>query len=101
MAGICWLPNGKSDKLVVADSLPEAPVFETPTKAKTGPLQIAAKDDSPTLVSPSKNIAAHGCRILDDENDVANKEEEHDQEVVERALAGSVIWKRNDDDDGA
>jgi hypothetical protein len=46
---------------------------------------LRLKDDSPTLVSPSKNIAAHGCRILDDENDVAD-EEKHDQEVVELYL---------------
>ena len=49
------------------------------------------------MVSPSKNIAAHGCRILDDENDVV---EEEDQEV-ERALSGSAIWKRKDADDSA
>jgi hypothetical protein len=94
---VCWLPDDESDKLAATDSLPEAPVFETPTKSKTGLLEIAAKDDSPTLVSPSKNIAAHGCRILDDENDVA---EEEDQEV-ERALSGSAIWKRKDADDSA
>jgi len=98
---VCWLPNGESDKLAAADSLPEALVFETPTKAKTGPSEIASKDDSPTLVSPSKHIAAHDCRVLDDENDVAEEEEEDDQEVVERALSASAIWKRKDADDGA
>jgi hypothetical protein len=51
---------------------------------------LRPKDDSPTLVSPSKHIAAHDCRVLDDESDVA-EEEEHDQEVVERALSGSAI----------
>jgi hypothetical protein len=97
---VCWLPDDESNELAVAESLPEAPVFETPTKAKTGPSEIASKDDSPTLVSPSKHIAAHDCRVLDDENDVAEEEEE-DQEVVERALSGSAIWKRKDADDGA
>jgi hypothetical protein len=94
---VCWLPDDESDELAAADSLPEAPVFETPTKTKNGPSEIVTKDDSPTLVSPLKHIAAHDCRVLDVENDIP---EEEDQEV-ERALSGSAIWKRKDADDGA
>lgn len=94
---VCWLPDDESNKLAAADSLTEVPVFETPTKAKTGPSEIATNDDSPTLASPSKHIAAHDCRILDDGNDVA---EEGDQEI-ERTLSGSAIWKREGADNGA
>jgi hypothetical protein len=89
---VCQLPSDhENNKLSAADSLPDAPVLENPTKEKTGPSEIAAKDDSPTLASPSKHIAAHDCRVLDDENDVA---EEKDDQEVERALSGSAIWKR-------
>jgi hypothetical protein len=38
---VCWLPEDESNKLAAADSLAEVPVFETPTKAKTGPSEIA------------------------------------------------------------
>jgi hypothetical protein len=94
---VCWLPDDESDKLAVAESLPEVRVFETPTKAKNGPSEIATKDDNPTLVSPSKNITAHRCDIADDENFAV---EESDQQT-RRVLCGSAIWKLEDANDGA
>jgi hypothetical protein len=94
---VCWLPDDESKELAVAESLPEVRVFETPTKAKTGPSDIATKDDSPTVATPSKNITAHRCDIADDENFVVEK----DDQEAERVLCGSAIWKLEDANDGA